>query len=400
MPILLALFLPLVLQAKSLRPVAGDYKYIEAPEFQAIMALVNTLGEFKSQGETEIIARPMTRGEMMVEAAKARNRAIIAENIKAEKKAEEAGNKSIHEKWRDEVRKTHEGWRKQIRETRKLWRKEQDIFMGRIKEYQENTFDIPALKEKIIEVEVAKSRLPKIHIINEAFALPIRDQRRRATCAAFAGVRGVEILLAQNNHKYDLSSQYFYWASKPNCQKSPCQQRGSWVTPGYKFSQNFTGLDIPKEKNCPYISEPREGNETHLPLGEGCRSGVVKVEDFKEARTLAETIERLTNHEPVIMAAKLSWNFYKNEGLVTLSDSKKPSPLKLDYHSMGHAFLAVGVMELPEKVHEAEGKFCILIANSWGKGWGAGGYSCLTERWLKHYRQSSPFIAVTQVRLD
>jgi hypothetical protein len=37
----------------------------------------------------------------MVEAAMARNRAMIAEKMKAEKKAEEFGN--IHEKWRDEV---------------------------------------------------------------------------------------------------------------------------------------------------------------------------------------------------------------------------------------------------------------------------------------------------------
>ncbi len=96
------------------------------------------------------------------------------------------------------------------------------------------------------------------------------------------------------------------------------------------------------------------------------------------------------------MAAKLSENFYKNNGLVTLADSTKQTGT-MDAHSLGHAFLAVGVMELPEKIKASEGSFCLIVANSWGKGWGAGGYSCLTEKWLAKHRQPSPFIAVTEV---
>ena len=123
----------------------------------------------------------------------------------------------------------------------------------------------------------------------------------------------------------------------------------------------------------------------------------MKVESFKEVKTIADALESLKQNIPVIMAARLSWNFYKNEGLVTLSESERPAPNQLDHHSLGHAFLAVGFMELPEKIQKEEGNFCIVVANSWGKGWGAGGHSCLTEKWLQKYRQNSAFVTVTRV---
>ncbi|MFP5386713.1 MAG: C1 family peptidase [Bacteriovoracia bacterium] len=401
MPIFLMLLISFALKARTFEASLEKYSYENAPEFQAIMTKIKSLGEFVTKdGGVEKKAVPMSRGEQMVEEAKARNRAILAARNAADKKAEEEDSKkSVHEQWRDEVQKTHEGWKKEIAETRKQWKREQDIFLGRIKDYQETTFEIPAPKMKIVEIKVPKERLPDVHVVKDAFSIPVRDQRKRPTCAAFAGIRAVEILLAQNNEKQELSPQYFYWASKPQCRKSPCQEKGSWVTPGYRFSQSFSGLDIPSEASCPYSSESLSGNETQVPLKDNCYSGAVKVESFKETRTLAEAVETLKQNIPLIMAAKLSWNFYKNEGLVTLSESEQPAPNELDYHSLGHAFLAVGVMELPEKIHKEEGNFCILVANSWGKGWGAGGYACLTEKWLQKYRQNSAFVAVTKVRV-
>lgn len=97
------------------------------------------------------------------------------------------------------------------------------------------------------------------------------------------------------------------------------------------------------------------------------------------------------------MSSKLTPNFYINEGMVTMDDSEKNG--SVDSHAMGHAYLAVGIMELPEKLHSKEGKFCLVVNNSWGKGWGAGGYACLTENWLLKFRLPSSFVAVSSVSL-
>lgn len=373
----------------------GTDKYQEAPEYQLILAQIKLLGYFSTKEVFE--PKKMSRGEQVVAEAKARNRAIIAEQDKVVKKSEDTdSNLSDLEKLKIEDKKIRDGWKKEVLDQRKLWQKEQDIFLGRIKIYKENTFDIPVKEEVIVEKKVIEN-LPEVYIVYSAFKVPIKDQYNRPTCSAFAGVRAVEILLAQNNRPHDLSEQYFYWASKPDCREKPCKQKGSWVNQAYRYSQTHSSIDIPNEKSCNYEGSSFDKNETQVPLAKNCEQGIVKVLSFEDVRTLSDVVEKLKKNIPVIMAAKLTENFYKNSGLVTVKESSANLGVGLDRHALGHAFVGVGVIELPEKVRPQEGRFCILVANSWGKGWGAGGYSCLTENWLAKYRQPAPFVAVTKI---
>lgn len=391
-------------QAASLSPVTTPYKFEEAPEYQAILAHLKTYGEFAQKTpqtkpeETTPAPKPMSRGQQAVEEAKAKNRAILAERNKKDKEAP-ATDMTELEKWKKEEKDTLNSWKKESQDQLNQWKKEQDIFLGKIKVYQENTFTIPVKKEVIVEKKVEPNLLPDVFIVNGTFQVPVRDQYSRATCSAFAGVRALEILLAQHNNQKDLSEQYFYWASKPKCHTSPCTEKGSWVNAALNYSKGMPTVDIPSESNCAYQGSADEKNETQVPLQANCKMGQVKVEAYGDVRTLADVVEKLKTNTPVIMAAKLSPNFYKNSGLVTLADSTKDVGIKLDGHSLGHAFLGVGVMELPEKLKATEGSYCIVVANSWGKGWGAGGYSCLTEKWLTKFRQPAPFVAVNKISI-
>jgi C1A family cysteine protease len=170
------------------------------------------------------------------------------------------------------------------------------------------------------------------------------------------------------------------------------------VTRGYDYSMNRSMVDIPLEKNCSYNTKIDTNNETHVPLQTGCNTGVTKITKYEQVKTLAEVIDRLKKNMPVIMSAKLTPNFYINEGMVLLEDPSMKD-VKMDNHAMGHAFLAMGIMELPESLHAKEGKYCLVVSNSWGAGWGAGGYSCITENWLTKYRLNSSFVAVNSVSI-
>ena len=382
----------------SLGVVSNEYDYHSSQEYQTILAQLKLLGDFESTKlplDMPPSDKKMSRGEQVVAAAKAKNKALIAEQNLNEVNKKKSPLSDLGQ-LKIEDQKIREGWKKEVLEQRKQWQKEQEIFLGRLKIYKENTFEIPAPKTLIIEKKIP-SDLPQIHIINQAFHPEIRDQFSRPTCSAFAGVRALEIILAQNKIHKDLSEQYFYWASKPNCQNSPCTEKGSWVNSALRFSQKQGLTDIPLESNCSYAPESLVKNETQLPLPGPCLVGDVKVETFEDVRTLADVTVKLRANIPVIMAARLSDNFYKNSGFVTLAEAEKNSSTRLDDHALGHAFLAIGLIELPKKIKLQEGDFCILIANSWGKGWGAGGYSCLSENWLKKFRQPAPFVAVTKV---
>lgn len=382
--------------AANFEPKTSTYNYASAPEFQAILANLKSFGEFEVKAEPKLEPekpKTMSKGEQAIEEAKARNRAKLAEMYKNDK-AQSEDNRSQLEKWKAEEKSTLNQWKKETRDQLNTWKREQEIFLGRIKVYKENTFVIPAPKEKIAEKKIPVEAVPQVHIVNGTFRVPMKDQSSRPTCVAFAGIRALEIILAQNDQNHDLSEQYLYWAGKPKCQTSPCSEKGSWIREAYRFSSKQPSLDIPEETNCAYKTESIEKNETQIPMSETCKSGVVKVSTFKEVKTIADVIESIKKDIPVVIAAKLSENFYKNKGLVTLSESANAGT---DIHALGHAFLAVGVMELPKTLKSTEGDFCIVVANSWGKGWGAGGYSCVTQKWFEKFRQPSAFIAPTSI---
>jgi hypothetical protein len=393
--------LSLSVSARILEPKAGSNDYEKVPEFQAILTQLKTHGGFtnKTPPTPQTLKTP-TRGQQIVEEAKARNRAILVKKQAQDKAAAESAlTEDGPEQWKEQTREAHASWRKEIHDQRLIWQREQDIFLGRLKVYQENSVPLPVKAEKIIEKKLTEP-VPEVTVVNGAFDMPIRDQLARPTCAAFAGARALEILLAQHDLQRDLSEQYLYWASKPDCRELPCQHKGSWIAEGYRHSMAQKGPDIPSENECAYSTEGNPLNETLVPLSPSCGQGAVQVGAYSSVRTLAEVVDQLKKNIPVVLGAKLTENFYINQGLVLLADSTKKLGAVLDAHNTGHAFLAIGVLELPVKLRATEGSYCILVANSWGKGWGAGGYACVTENWLVKFRVPSPFLAANMLKTN
>jgi C1A family cysteine protease len=230
-------------------------------------------------------------------------------------------------------------------------------------------------------------------VVPNAFDLQVKDQGKRPTCSAFASTRALEISLAQNGTKKRLSDQYLYYSSKPYCQQSPCSKKGSWALSAFKKSKKSSTADIPSEKACPYSKTPKSGNETQIPLRNGCFQGEHQLKKFNQVKSLAQIIKALDRGQPVVSGFKLSPNFYKNKGVILYKDAAKSGAM--NSHAAGHAILLVGYMKIPSKLNE--GKVCFITANSWGVGWGRGGHACLSEKWVKSFRYNIPFLAVEKV---
>ena len=146
--------------------------------------------------------------------------------------------------------------------------------------------------------------LNNYYYVKDAFTPKVKDQGRRPTCASFAAIRSIEILMAQDKRYTPLSEQYFYWASKPKCQNSPCNTAGSWVYNGFLKSQLSANIDIPTDKSCPYNASQKANNETQIPLQYNCRQGVTKINKFYEVKTFNQIIGALKNNNPVIPLQK------------------------------------------------------------------------------------------------
>lgn len=353
-----------------------------------------------------------TSGKAIVEQQQDRNRELVKKMIEEEKRLEKKyGHLPLKQRkemiWKVQAKQEmkelekkvskNKGWEKKHKRTLKQWEKDYKKYVGKIEDYKEGLTKIPTVlpisKEeasKPIEVKIPE----EYFIIPGSLDLNIRDQGRRPTCSSFAGIRAIEVLLNQNNEGLDLSEQYFYWSSKPKCRQSPCSERGSWVGYGLDFSKGSIKKNIPLEKNCPYKDTNISRNDTQVPLKEDCRKGRAKVKRFQYHKSVSEILNSLRENKPVIAGLKLSPNFYQTRGLVLQQDVKgKASGM----HSSGHAILFVGYMKLPKVLNE--GKVCFITANSWGVGWGHGGYACLSEEWVIKNRQSNPFVSIDAIEI-
>lgn len=363
----------------------------------------------------------MSRGKRMIEEMKRRNRERLAKMrgvdpdkvksgadlVKAQKEDNKKLIKEIHSKikseseWRELAQSEIDAlknqiiadWKKKHEEKIKAWEEKKKKYDKEKDKYQDTTFELPLIlpvekeeKEKEVEIEIKK----EFYVVAASMAVPVRDQKYRPTCAAFAGVRLIEVMLAQHAKNYDLSEQYFYWASKKDCQQSPCRKPGSWVGYGFEFSADQSRIDIPLEKNCPYVNHNKQGNETQTPLNETCEDGVVKVGKVNYIKNLDQVIDALDENRAVVASMKLTPNYYTSSSLILYKDRNKGD--KMDAHAQGHSMTIVGYVKLPQVLDE--GKVCFIVANSWGEGWGKGGYSCISEKWMLNQRQINPFVVI------
>lgn len=371
--------------------VTVEETVIEEKKINKVQSKIDEL-KMKEQKRLGLPTDRVLSGAERVELLKKKNR----ENIALKK------NDQAPVDWFDSKKAEVDNWQNEKLKQLKIWEDERKKFLSRVDDYKKDLAKIPQPPKEIIQkIPVKKVKrikieaLPESFIIEGALDLPIKDQGKRPTCASFAGVRSIEILLNKQNKYTELSEQYFYYSSKPECKTSPCSNGGSWVFNGFENSKKSSQFDIPREKDCSYVDAPKRNNETQIPLENGCQQGVAKVEDYVFVKNNDAIISELKAGHPVIVGAKLSENFYTNKGHVFLKDA---SGAGLDSHANGHAIVFVGFIKLPQKLHASEGRFCFVSANSWGLGWGRGGHSCLSEKWFDRFKFDMNFIALSSVK--
>lgn len=386
--------------------------------------------DFKLQGKMKVAedkipqvepVKQLSKGEQAVQEQLRLNREKVKQYQSQNKDNETdddflATKKKEVANWQAEKEQEIRDWQKEKQLIINQWLTEKGNFNKRIPKYKENLISEKIFLEsqndmknsaepqkpniastvKAAAPEMAMPVFPDFYVIDKSLDVEIQDQGQRPTCAAFTGVRAIEILLSQQGKDEKLSEQYFFWSSIPKCQTSPCKKEGSWVYNAYQSSLEARSPNIPLEKNCQYNKKSMAENVTQIPMSDSCQIGYAKIKKFTSVESSAEIVNAIKNGHPVVGGFKLTENFYKNEGYV-FEQSVKNGGSKLDEHAAGHAVLLVGIMKMPVELHQKEGTFCLITANSWGPGWGKGGHACLSENWIVKHRFNVPFIALEQV---
>jgi C1A family cysteine protease len=204
--------------------------------------------------------------------------------------------------------------------------------------------------------------MTKIMIKTDLRALfgPVRDQGQRSTCLAFATS---DTHAALRGAWAPLSCEFLFYHAQRRANRKPSQ--------GALLDAMLDALrhdGQPHESGWTYLVDDPADVSKWLPP-----AGVAPLfrRAAEEKQSAMDTIiAELTQGRPVIVLTCLSWSFdwVRPDGIVDEATSEKPDM------NRRHAVIAVGHGDIG-------GQRAMLIRNSWGDGWGAGGYGWLTEKY-------------------
>ncbi|MGD8398040.1 MAG: C1 family peptidase [Anaerolineae bacterium] len=178
---------------------------------------------------------------------------------------------------------------------------------------------------------------------------PIRDQQACGSCVAFGTVAVLEAMLKLHDDAPDslpdLSEAHLFF-----CGCGACCQEGWWPAYALDYAQD---QGVPDEVCFPYVDED-------TPCDETCAdwlSRAIKVSAWQEIVDAGQRKEWLATRGPMIGCMEVYQDFFSYTGGVY-------------HHATGalagyHAICVVGY---------SEAEMAWICKNSWGAGWGEGGW--------------------------
>jgi C1A family cysteine protease len=221
-------------------------------------------------------------------------------------------------------------------------------------------------------VEIAASLAGiELVVLHGAGLGPVRDQGQRGTCLAFASSAAHEAARAASGST-ELSVEWLFWAAKqrdadPDDGTTPAAIRDALLHVGQ-----------PEEDVWPYDDARSHSDVSYSPPvlnGVTCyqRASVVP------APTVADVVASLDAGTTPVLGITLTVPFH----YATPTDSRVGEFAALEPVTGSHAVLAVGYGR-----DVRDGELYVVIRNSWGHGWGQGGYAFVGSAYLNLHLQS------------
>ncbi|MEM8548372.1 MAG: C1 family peptidase [Pseudomonadota bacterium] len=283
-----------------------------------------------------------------------------------------------------EFDETVAAWDREYEEQVRRWREGNQRHIQRIPRYQAATITLEAGLETEPELPLESARVSEMqpgdfHLIPGAMTMAVRDQDPRGTCTAFASVRALETLLAQHQLNADLSEQQFYAITKGCLTRACGGSQGASAFDGFEALTRYRP-GLLEEAKCPYVAALDENDITQTQVRQCVgQEGIVRSGRYFTTKSLDRVLDAIRSNQPVVLGLGVTCALHRNAGLVKAVDPVNQSGRDC---SGGHAMLGIGYVRMPQKM-ASEGRYCMIIANSWTEDWGNGGYACLTERYLK-----------------
>lgn len=230
-----------------------------------------------------------------------------------------------------------------------------------------------------------------------ALKLAVKNQGRRPSCSVFAVVSALEFQNAgEGGHAEKFSEEYLIWATRKTLQRNPDTAEASELSSseendaGFSIQEVVTALrayGVALQDNMPNTFGIKMEAITDPPpevIAEAINHRHVSVHSIpgRDSTTrLANIVHALNAGVPVVIG--LRWPHYSTVRAGFLSEQK---PI-LDY---SHAVTVVGYRSPTGRLEET----VFAFKNSYGNGWGMGGFGEATFPYLRQYLLSAMMLEV------
>lgn len=211
---------------------------------------------------------------------------------------------------------------------------------------------------------------------HEGFEGPVRNQSSSPACTAFATAAAIDHELLRWNTKSAPVSVMQIWARYHSPVVGPSLAANIGEAIGGEAAWPFNATEAASWVACSeYPKPPRSGcglpvDQTHVKRLESSPEGIMTEAEYLGAPDVSALVAKIAAGQDVVLAMELPTAFVPKgkPGARYIPDyTKSGGP------DAGHALLLVGYARLPHGTY-------FLAHNSWGAGWGDGGYAWLHEK--------------------
>ena len=249
-----------------------------------------------------------------------------------------------------------------------------------LRDYTEKTEEVKGILEP---TGVLKAKSPPVSVDLREWCSPVEDQGMLGSCTAHAGVGIIEYYERKSFGRHIDASRLFLYKVTRNLMKMK-GDTGAYLRTTMGAMVLF---GVPPEEYWPYMDDEKDFDKEPSSFCYAFAQSYQTLKYFTHDPPGTKSEEILRKIKAYLIKGHPAMFGFTVYNSIEQADKTGgiPFPSSKERIEGGHAVMAIGYddkMKIKNKYGGVETNGALLIRNSWGKGWGEGGYGWLPYEYI------------------